>query len=113
MESDDRQFLLTTAWLFARHGQTARARILCAALNEDDPRDGIAAAALAELLLADGEAAPALTVLRTADFPPELVRAQAVLETRALAALGRREEARRRWRRYTESARGAERSWIG
>ena len=113
MEADERQFLLTTAWMFARHGQTARARTLCAALNEDDPRDGIAAAALAELLLAEGDAARALTALRSSDFPPELVRAEAVLETRALSALGRTEEARRRWQRYIASARGAERSWVG
>lgn len=113
MEADDRQLLLTAAWLFARHGQAARARTMCAALVEDDPRDGLAAAALAELMLGDYEAEAALGVLRAADFPPELARAEALLETRALVQLGRREEADRRWRRHVASAKGANRSWVG
>ena len=51
MTPDERQFLLTAAWLFLRHGQTSRALAVCEALREDDPRDGTAAAALAEILL--------------------------------------------------------------
>ena len=104
--------MLTAAWLFARHGQGARARALCAALVEDDPRDGVSAAAYAERLLADQEAEAALAVLRAADFPPELDRAEALLETRALQMLGKREEGARRWRRYVEASKGAERKWI-
>ncbi|MBQ6925436.1 MAG: hypothetical protein IJQ73_12420, partial [Kiritimatiellae bacterium] len=48
METDDRQFLLLAAWMFLRHGQPARARALCEAVLEEDPRDGAAAAALAQ-----------------------------------------------------------------
>ena len=98
MDNDDRQFLLTAAWLFARHGQGARARTLCEALVEDDSRDGVSAGALA--------------VLRAADTPPELARAEALLEARALAALGKADEAAKRWRRHLESAKGGTRQWI-
>lgn len=112
MESDDKEFLFTTAWMFARHGQRARSRALCEALVEDDPRDGIAAAALAELLLADGEAETALRVLRAATFPSDLERAEALLESRALVALGREREASRRWRRYVEASKGKDRKWV-
>ena len=112
MDRDDRQLMLTAAWLFARHGQGARARALCAALVEDDPRDGVSAAAYAERLLADQEAETALQVLRAADFPPELDRAEALLETRALQMLGRHAEGARRWRRYVEASKGADRKWI-
>ena len=114
MDSDEKQLLLTAAWLFARHGQTSRARVLCEALVEDDPRDGVAAAALAELLLQDQAPEAALAVLRAADgYPPELLRPAALLETRALALLGRREEADRRWRRFVASQKGRDRSWVG
>lgn len=112
MDNDDRQFLLTAAWLFARHGQGARARTLCEALVEDDPRDGVSAVALAELRLAEGDAAGALAVLRAADTQPELARAEALLEARALAALGKADEAAKRWRRHLESAKGGTRQWI-
>ncbi len=112
MEQDDRQFLLTTAWLFARHGQSARARTLCEALVEDDPEDGVSAAALAELMLADREPAAALAVVRGARFPRELERAEALLETRALHALGKRDEAERRWRRYVAAAKRGARTWV-
>lgn len=112
MENSERQLLLTTAWLFARHGQGDRARTLCAALVEDDPRDGVTAAAYAERLIEDREAEEALKVLRAADFPKELARAAALLETRALTLLGRSEESARRWRRYVEASKGAERKWI-
>ena len=112
MESEGRQFLLTTAWLFARHGQGARARTLCEALVECDPRDGVPAAALAELLLEDGKAERALAVLRAADCPSDLQRASALLEARALAALGRKAEAARRWAHYVELSKGRERKWI-
>lgn len=112
MIEEQRQFMLTAAWLFVRHGQSARARILMEALVEEDARDGVSAAALAELLLADGEGDAALQVLRMADFPPELARAEAVLETRALAMVGRKAESARRWKRYLEARKGSERSWI-
>ena len=112
MEADDRQLLLTAAWMFARHGQGARARVLCEALVEDDPRDGLSAAALAELLLAEGAAEQALGVLRGADFPPELDRAEALLEARALTALGKRDEATRRWQRHLAAGKGGRRQWI-
>ena len=104
--------MLTAAWLFVRHGLPHRARVLMEALVEEDPRDGVSAAALAELLLAEGRGDDALQVLRMADFPPELARAEAVLETRALNMIGRRAEGTRRWKRYLESKKGAARSWV-
>ena len=112
MTPESRQFLLTAAWLFVRHGRPGRARVLMEALVEDDPRDGISAAALAELLLADGEGENALKVLQMADFPAELERAEALLETRALAMVGRKAESERRWKRYLEAKKGAERNWV-
>lgn len=112
MESEERQFLLTSAWLFARHGQTARARVICEALVEGDPRDGVSAAALAELLLEDAEPERALAVLRAADYPTNLQRAEALLEARALSMLGRKAEAARRWAHYVELSKGRERKWI-
>lgn len=112
MKTEERQFLLTAAWLFVRHGQPRRARALVEALIEIDPRDGVSAAALAELMLADGEGFDALRVLRAADFPPELARAEAVLETRALATTGRTAESAKRWKRFLESRKGKGRSWI-
>ena len=95
-----------------RHGRRERARSICEALCEAEPRDGVAAAALAELLLSDGEAQHAIDVLRLADLPPELAHAGAVLETRALRLLGRASEARARWTRYLESRKGASRRWM-
>ena len=112
MTKDTRQFMLTAAWLFVAHGKSRRARVLMEALVEDDPRDGVSAAALAELLLADGEGENALSVLQMADFPAELARAEAILETRALAMVGRKTESERRWKRYLESRKGAERNWV-
>lgn len=112
MTTDERQFLLTAVWLFMRHGQSSRARNVCEALLEDDPRDGTVAAALAELLLEAGEARQALDILRAADFPPELEHAEAVLETRALRMLGRSSESAARWRRYLEARKGAGRRWV-
>ena len=112
MEAEERQFLLTAAWIFARHGQRARARTLVEALCEANPRDGVPAAALADLLLADGDALGALRAIRMANFPPELDRVEAILETRALAAVGRRAEGVRRWARYLESKKGGVRKWI-
>jgi len=112
MDTDDRQFLLTAAWLFARHGQGPRARVLCEALVEDDPRDGVSAAALADLLLADREAAAALDVLAAARMPADLARAEALLETRALHLLGRRNDASKRWKRFVEASKGAKRNWV-
>ena len=112
MDADDRQFLLTTAWLFARHGQPSRARLMCEALVEADPKDGVSAAALAELLLSDGEGDAALRVLQMAEFPEELTRAEAILETRALAMIGRKSDSVKRWNRYIESRKGANRNWV-
>ena len=103
---------MTAMWLFMRHGQPSRARAICEALIEDDPRDGIAAVALAELLLDDGDGQGALEALRTADVPSGLAHAEAVLETRALRRAGRMVEARARWRRYIEARKGADRKWI-
>ena len=112
MTAEQRQFLLTAAWLFVRHGRPNRARVLVEALVEEDPRDGVSAAALAELLLAENEGDEALSVLRRADFPPELARAEALLESRALAMVGRGMEAKRRWARYLEYRKGSARSWV-
>ena len=112
MTTEERQFMLTAAWLFVRHGRSERARVIMEAMQEENPRDGVSAAALAELLLASGEAERALRVIRSADFPQELSRAEAVLETRALGMLGRQEEAQRRWKRYLASKKGEARSWI-
>ncbi len=111
MDAEDRQLMLTAAWVFARHGQVARARTLCEALVEDNPRDGVSAAALAESLVEDGEAERALAVLRAADFHGKLTRPAALLETRALRALGRDAEADRRWHRYLDSQE-SNRKWV-
>ncbi len=104
--------MLTAAWLFVRHGQSDRSRIIVEALVEENPRDGVSAAALAELLLARGEARKALRVIRAADFPAELTRAEAILETRALKQLGRSDEGENRWKRYLLSRKGSARTWI-
>lgn len=112
MTPDERQFLLTAAWLFARHGRRDRARRLFDALAEDDPRDGTAAAALAELALDEGDPARALTLLRAADIPPSLEHAAAVLETRALQHSGKPAEAAARWQRWLETRKGPARRWI-
>jgi hypothetical protein len=112
MDTDERQFLKTVAWMFMRHGQRLRALAVCEALSEDDPRDGTVAVALAELLLGEGNAARALTVLHEADVPSTLAHAEAVLETRALKMLGRRSEAASRWNRYLESRKGSARQWL-
>ncbi len=95
-----------------RHGQGVRARNVCEAVLEDEPRNGAAAAAMAELLLEEGEARRALEVLLAADFPPDLEHAEAVLETRALRLLGRVSESSARWRRYLEARKGAARQWV-
>ena len=112
MTADERQFLLTAAWMFMRHGQPARARTVCEALVEEDSRDGVAAVALAELMLDAGEATRAVEVLRAADVPPELAHAAAFLEPRALRNGGRNREAANRWSRYIESRKGTERRWV-
>ena len=72
MSNDERQFLLTAAWMFMRHGQPSRARAVCAALVDDNPRDGVASVALAELMLDSGEATRAIETLRAADVPPSV-----------------------------------------
>ncbi len=112
MSDDERQFLLTAVWLFMRHGRRDRAIGVCEALCEADPRDGVASATLAELLLEEGDAVRALELLRSSDIPPELAHAQAVLETRALMQSGRVPEAQSRWSRYLESRKGADRKWM-
>ena len=112
MEAEERQLMLTTAWLCARHGQGPRARGLLEAVVEDDPRDGVTAAMLAELLLAERQPAAALEAVRSAEFPPNLRRAEALLETRALRMLGRKSEADARWSRFVKSSAGAGRQWV-
>ena len=112
MNEEDRQFLLTAVWLFMRHGRRDRALWVCEALAEADPRDGVAAVALAELLVENGHALRALDVLLGADIPPSLEHAEAVLETRALKLAGRKAAAESRWRRYLESRKGVSRQWI-
>ncbi|MBQ1429909.1 MAG: hypothetical protein IIZ06_09620 [Kiritimatiellae bacterium] len=112
MTTEERQFLRTAVWLFMRHGRSDRALGVCEALHEADPRDGVAAVALAELLLERADAKRAVDVLREADVPPELAHAEAVLETRALRLAGRTGEADFRWRRYIESRKGADRKWV-
>lgn len=112
MTSDDRQFLLTAAWLFMRHGRRDRALNVFEALVDDDPREGVAATALAELLLDAGDATRAMDILHAADIPDSLAHADAVLETRALRMLGRGAEAKSRWSRYLESKKGADRKWM-
>ncbi|MBR0197337.1 MAG: hypothetical protein IJQ34_04320 [Kiritimatiellae bacterium] len=112
MTSDDRQFLLTAAWLFMRHGKRSRALAVCEALIEDNPRDGVSACALAELLLDVGDANRAIDIIRASDMPRNLEHAAAVLETRALRMLARNAEAADRWNRYIESTKGSSRTWI-
>ena len=112
MESDERQFLLTAAWIFAQHGQRSRARTLMEAVCEANPRDGVPAAALAAILLSDGDGVGALRVLRKANFPQSLARVEAILETRALNMSGRRAEGAQRWKRYLEARKGGARKWI-
>lgn len=112
MTPEERQFLLTAAWMFVRHGQSDRAGVIVEALVDENPRDGVSAAAFAELLLAKGDARRALGVIRAADFPLELSRAEAILETRALVALGRNDEGKSRWARYLASRKGSARTWI-
>ena len=112
MNPEARSFLLTAAWLFARHGCGDRARTLCEALVADDPSDGVAAAALAERLLEDRQPERVLELVSNAVFPPNLARAQALLEARALRMLGRNAEAARRWHRHCAAAKGAARKWI-
>ena len=67
MTTEERQFLRTAVWLFMRHGRSDRALGVCEALHEADPRDGVAAVALAELLLERADAKRAVDVLREAD----------------------------------------------
>ena len=112
MNPDERQFLLTSAWMFMRHGQSSRALAVCEALMDENPRDGVVAVALSGLLLDEGESARALELLRAAEVPSSLAHAAAVLETRALRTLGRDAEAADRWSRYIESRKGAARQWT-
>ena len=112
MSEEERQFLLTVVWLFMRHGRRDRALSVCEAVCEAEPRDGVAAVALAELLLERGDAKRAAEVLREADVPQDLAHAEAVLETRALRLSGRAAEAVSRWNRYLESRKGSERKWV-
>jgi predicted Zn-dependent protease len=112
MTNDERQFLLTAAWMFMRHGQAARARAVCEAVVEENPRDGVASVALAALMLGAGEAPRAVEALRATDVPPELAHAAAFLEARALRMAGRDREAASRWSRYIESRKGAARRWT-
>jgi hypothetical protein len=112
MSEEERQFLRTAVWLFMRHGRSDRALSVGEALHEADSRDGVAAVALAELLLDRGEARRAVEILRMADVPPELAHAEAVLESRALRLAGRSREADSRWLRYVEARKGVGRKWV-
>lgn len=112
MKPEERQFLLTVGWMFLRHGRKLRAKHVFEALVEANARDGVAVAALSELLLDGGEAQRVLDMLKMADFPPGLSHAEAVLETRALKMAGRRREGESRWRRYLETRKGVARQWI-
>jgi Flp pilus assembly protein TadD len=112
MDESDRQFLMTVAWLFLRHGRRDRALAVCQALHEADPHDGTPAVTLAELLVEDGLPKDALEALRDADVPASLDHAAAVVETRALRMLGRTAEADSRWNRHLEARKGASRKWI-
>ena len=111
MREVERQFILTAAWLFLRHGCASRARMLVEALVEDDPRDGVSAAAFSEMLLEEGRAEEALAVLRSADFPRKMARVEAILEARSLVMSGRSGESERRWKRYVDSLKGGRRTW--
>ena len=112
MDERTRQFLKTAAWLFMRHGQKGRALGVCAALNEDDPSDPVSACAYAQLLLEGGNPEKALKAISAAGSEAGIEHASAVLETRALAELGRKSEARSRWRRHLESMKGPSRKWM-
>ena len=50
--------------------------------------------------------------MRSAEFPPNLRRAEALLETRALRMLGKGSEADARWSRFVKSAAGENRQWV-
>ena len=113
MSFEERQFLLTVISLFMRHGRRDRALAVCEALHEADARDGVAAVALAELLVEEGFPRAALDALRVADIPSQLDHAAAVIETRALRLVGRAAEADSRWRRHLEAQKGAMRQWVG
>ena len=112
MEAEERRLMLTAAWLFARHGQGPRARVLLEAVAEEEPRDGVAAAMLADLLLDAHQPSAALDAVRSAEFPPKLRRAEALLETRALRMLGKDSEADARWSRFVKSSAGENRQWV-
>ena len=112
MDRDDRDLLVTAAWLFARHGQYHRARALCEAVVEGNPKDGVPALAAAELMLADGDAQLALSTLRRTNCPESLAREGALLESRALSMLGRKAESARRWKRYLAMEKGEKRNWV-
>ena len=112
MDKEELELIATSAWLFVRHGRADRALPLLEAILEANPTDGVAAAMLAEIFLTRGEAREALATLRAASFPKELARAAALLETRSLITLGRGAEAKNRWSRYLEAAKGANRKWV-
>lgn len=112
MSEEEKSLMLTVAWLFAQHGQTRRARTILECVVEDDASNGVAAAVLAELMLEDGDAQEALQTIRAADFPERLKRAEAMLETRALRAMGKTDEASARWRRFVKSSQGGGREWF-
>ena len=100
MNSDDKQVLLMLAWLFLQHGQTAKAAALCEEIHEQEPENPVAAAILANIYLQNAEPQMALDVLKTAQFPPDMNRATALLEGQALMAQGRQSEAKARWQKY-------------
>ena len=112
MDTEEKQLLQTTAWLFMLHGRADRARNLVEYILSEEPTAGLAASILAAILLDAHAPDDALTALRNANFPPSLARAEALLETRALRDLGRTSEATSRWNRFLQAQKGAQRQWI-
>lgn len=112
MDEEDKQVILTAAWLFMQHGQTQKAKALCREVNEQEPSDGVCGALLAQLYLDDAEPEEALEVIRNTTFPPELERVAALLEARALKDTGHPEEGRECWQKYLEQKNGRTRRWV-
>jgi len=100
MDPDNKQILMMLIWMFMQHGRADKAIVLAQAVHEADPKDALCGAVYARLLLDDVRAEEALAVIRSLEFPEDLRRMQALMEARALVALGRREEGVQVWNRY-------------
>lgn len=100
METPDEKLLLTAAWIFANHGRSDRACTLLDWVVAANPDCVEAVSALALLKLDAGNPERALELVRHSEFPARFARVGALLEARALAELGRTEEAGARWNRY-------------